>query len=78
MPRASKPPAYCKHKASRQAIVTLNGKDVYLGSVWNFVLWCVLWTDVYFIGDWSSKRIAKCVKAAFQSRIGCVHFFAAS
>jgi hypothetical protein len=31
MPRASKPPAYCKHKASGQAIVTINGKDIYLG-----------------------------------------------
>ncbi len=32
MPRlTSKPPKYCKHKASGQAIVTLDGHDFYLG-----------------------------------------------
>ncbi len=32
MPRlSSKPPKYCKHKASGQAVVTLDGHDIYLG-----------------------------------------------
>ncbi len=32
MPRLSKSvPRYCKHRASGQAVVTLNGKDIYLG-----------------------------------------------
>src|SRR5262249_55907748 len=35
MPRlAHKPPSYCRHKASGQAVVTLGGKDIYLG-VWD-------------------------------------------
>jgi integrase len=35
MPRLDhKPPSYCRHKASGQAVVTLGGKDIYLG-VWD-------------------------------------------
>jgi len=33
MPNPDKPhiPSYCKHKGSGQAVVTLNGRDIYLG-----------------------------------------------
>jgi len=31
MPRTSKPPAYRRHKATGQAVVTLSGRDFYLG-----------------------------------------------
>ena len=31
MPNAPRIPAYCLHKASGQAVVRLNGRDVYLG-----------------------------------------------
>lgn len=31
MPRTSKPPAYRRHKATGQAVVTLSGRDFYMG-----------------------------------------------
>ena len=32
MPKSNKPPSYRRHKASKQAIVTIGGRDIYLGS----------------------------------------------